>query len=74
MAFHSALLTSSTASIQTLHALLVKGFDLRNGNRSTTGMSSLLFNIAIDWVLRRTVEDQRRDIRCMDPFLCTRGP
>ena len=26
-------------------------------------MSSVLFNIAIDWVLRRTVEDQRRGIR-----------
>ena len=26
-------------------------------------MSSMLFNIAIDWVLRRTVEDQRRGIR-----------
>ena len=26
-------------------------------------MSSVLFNIAIDWVLRRSVEDQRRGIR-----------
>ena len=26
-------------------------------------MPSVLFNIAIDWVLRRTVEDQRRGIR-----------
>ena len=26
-------------------------------------MSSVLFNIAIDWVLRRTVEDQRAGIR-----------
>ena len=30
-------------------------------------MSSVLFNIAIDWVLRSTVEDQRRGIRCT-PF------
>ena len=26
-------------------------------------MSPVLFNIAIDWVLRRTVKDQRRGIR-----------
>ena len=35
-------------------------------------MSSVLFNIAINWVLRRTVEDQRRGIR-WTPF-CTLVP
>ena len=31
-------------------------------------MSSVLFNTAIDWVLRRTVEDQRRGIRWTPRF------
>ena len=38
-------------------------FEVKTGVRQGCVMSSVLFNIAIDWVLRRTVEDQRRGIR-----------
>ena len=43
-------------------------FEVKTGVRQGCVMSSVLFNIAIDWVLRRTVEDQRRGITEMDPF------
>lgn len=38
-------------------------FEIKTGVRQGCVMSSVLFNIAIDWVLRRTMEDQRRGIR-----------
>ena len=38
-------------------------FEVKTGVRQGCVMSSVLFNIAIDWVLRRTVEDQRSGIR-----------
>ncbi|KAL9978803.1 hypothetical protein ACROYT_G016367 [Oculina patagonica] len=38
-------------------------FEIKTGVRQGCVMSSVLFNIAIDWVLRRTMEDQHRGIR-----------
>ena len=38
-------------------------FEVKTGVRQGCVMSSMLFNIAIDWVLCRTMEDQRRGIR-----------
>ena len=38
-------------------------FEIKTGVRQGCVMLSVLFNIAIDWVLRRTMEDQRRGIR-----------
>ena len=38
-------------------------FEVKTGIRQGCVMSSMLFNIAIDWVLCRTMEDQRRGIR-----------
>ena len=38
-------------------------FQVKTGVRQGCVMSSMLFNIAIDWVLCRTMEDQRRGIR-----------
>ena len=38
-------------------------FEIKTGVRQGCVMSSVLFNIAIDWVLCRTMEDQRRGIR-----------
>ena len=38
-------------------------FKVKTGVRQGRVTSSVLFNIAIDWFLRRTVEDQRRGIR-----------
>ena len=38
-------------------------FEVKTGVRQGCVMSSMLFNIAIDWVLCRTMEDQQRGIR-----------
>ena len=38
-------------------------FEVKTGVRQGYAMSSMLFNIAIDWVLCRTMEDQQRGIR-----------
>ena len=43
-------------------------FEVKTGVRQGCCMSSLLFNIVIDWVMRRTLEDQPRGIRWT---LCT---
>ena len=46
-------------------------FGVKTGVRQGCVVSSVLFNIAIDWVLHRIVEDQRRGIR-WTPFFYTR--
>ena len=64
MEFHSALLTSSNASTRTSHVASARGdlsFEVKTGVRQGCVMS-VQFNIAINWVFRRTVEDQRRGI------------
>lgn len=38
-------------------------FEVKTGVRQGCVMSSMLFNVAINWVLCRTMEDQRRGIR-----------
>jgi hypothetical protein len=38
-------------------------FDVKTGVRQGCAMSAMLFNMTIDWVMRRTTEDQSRGIR-----------
>ena len=40
-------------------------FEVKTGVRQGCTMSAMLFNMTIDWVMRRTTEDQSRSI--MDP-------
>ena len=65
MVFHNALSTSSNASTN-FTCCVGEGdlsFEVKTGVRQRCVMSSVLFNIAIDWVLCRIAEDQRRGIR-----------
>ena len=43
-------------------------FEVKIGGRWGCVVSSVLFNIAVDWVLRRTVEDQPQDLDFADDF------
>ena len=66
MAFHSALLISSKCFYSNFTCCVSQGdlsFEVKTGVRQGCVMLSVLFNIAIHSVLRRTVEDQRRGIR-----------
>ena len=38
-------------------------FQVETGVRQGCVMSAILFNVAIDWVMRRTTSDKRRGIR-----------
>ena len=38
-------------------------FEVKTGVRQGSSMSALFFNIVIDWVMRRTTENQARGIR-----------
>lgn len=41
----------------------MNNFEVKTGVRQGRTMSAMLFNIVIDWVMRRTIEDQPRGIR-----------
>ena len=49
--------------INTWDCTVSLSFEAKKGVSQGCVMSLVLFNIAIDWVLRRPVEDQRRGIR-----------
>ena len=49
--------------INTWDCTVSLSFEAKTGVSQGCVMSPVLFNIAIDWVLRRPVEDQRRGIR-----------
>ena len=68
MAFHNALLISSNEHSYSNFTCYVAGqgdlsFEVKTSVCQGCVMSSVLFNIAVDWVLRHTAEDQQRGIR-----------
>ena len=66
MGYHSRLSTSSKASTTTTTRRVGNSetsFEVKTGVRQGCTMSAMLFNMTIDWVMRRTTEDQSRSIR-----------